>query len=182
MGVEKVMAWYKQALAAVRKAAGPGKGPWVIIHNGFLGLSAWAGFMSGSEQLMIGKLCRMQMNEKSCTLQLTISPFPSSHPKSDPHLFIAFDNKLMNMGRSTQLKLACEQWGSDSANSTVNFGPTMVGEFSVAVNDCTKYVNGIATGHRWDGTFPGRALTMATVLALIKTIHSFDAEYKTFPS
>ncbi|KAG0358254.1 glycoside hydrolase superfamily [Gamsiella multidivaricata] len=126
IGAEKVMAWYKQAFAAFRQSTGASKGPWSIIHDGFLGLEAWSGFMKGADRLMI-----------------------------DVHQYIMFNENLMNMNQTAQLKFACEQWGSASSTSTKNFGPTMVGEFSVAVNDCATYLNGIGVGCRWEGTFPG---------------------------
>jgi glucan 1,3-beta-glucosidase len=32
---------------------------------------------------------------------------------------------------------------------------TVVGEWSGALTDCTKYLNGIGRGARWEGSFPG---------------------------
>lgn len=32
---------------------------------------------------------------------------------------------------------------------------TVVGEWSAALTDCTKYLNGVGRGTRWEGTFPG---------------------------
>ncbi|KAJ1623212.1 glycoside hydrolase superfamily [Pavlovales sp. CCMP2436] len=48
--------------------------------------------------------------------------------------------------------LACEQAFSIVQNMQTH--PTLVGEFSVAVNDCDRYLNGYAKGARFDGTPP----------------------------
>ncbi|KAG0096463.1 hypothetical protein BGZ93_004495 [Podila epicladia] len=124
LGAEKVMTWYRQAFNTVRQATGAGRGPWMVIHDGFLGLEAWYGFMPKADRLMI-----------------------------DAHQYIMFNIDLMKMTSTAQLQFACSTWGAASTSSTLEFGPTMVGEFSVAVNDCAKYLNGINSGSRWEGTF-----------------------------
>lgn len=40
-------------------------------------------------------------------------------------------------------------------NSLNNFGITAAGEFSLAINDCGKWVNGVNLGTRYEGEFPG---------------------------
>ncbi|KAG0292662.1 hypothetical protein BGZ98_002504 [Dissophora globulifera] len=154
IGAEKVMAWYKQAFATVRAATGTGEGhgPWAIIHDGFLGLEAWSGFMKGSDRLML-----------------------------DAHQYIMFDENLMSMNQTAQLKFACQQWGASSTTSTKNFGPTMVGEFSVAVNDCATYLNGVGVGYRWDGTFPGSVAHSANSTCTHENdVSTYSAQYKQF--
>jgi glucan 1,3-beta-glucosidase len=64
-----------------------------------------------------------------------------------------FTEELMSLNQTAQLKFVCQSWGSLIATSIKAFGPTMVGEFSVAVNDCSAYLNGINAGARWDGNF-----------------------------
>ncbi|KAG0275444.1 hypothetical protein BGZ95_008776 [Linnemannia exigua] len=128
IGVDPVKSWYTQAMSVVRAATGTGegKGPWAIIHDGMVGLNAWAGFLPEGDRVML-----------------------------DTHQYIMFNDDLMRMNETTQLKFACETWGSDMLKSTKAFGPTMVGEFSAAVNDCATYLNGIGAGYRWDGTYNG---------------------------
>ncbi|KAF9086855.1 hypothetical protein BGX23_008538 [Mortierella sp. AD031] len=153
IGAGQVMDWYKQAFATVRQATGPGKGPWVIVHDGFLGLDAFSGFMLNSDRLML-----------------------------DTHQYIMFNEGLMSLNQTAQFKFACQTWGTALTTSTKNFGPTMVGEFSVAVNDCATYLNGIGSGYRWDGTFnssPYRHSPDSTC-AGTNDASTYTAEYKTF--
>jgi glucan 1,3-beta-glucosidase len=48
--------WYKDAYGEFRNITGEGKGQWAVIHDGFLGLSQWEGFMPNSDRLAMGKL------------------------------------------------------------------------------------------------------------------------------
>ncbi|GJJ77519.1 glucan 1,3-beta-glucosidase [Entomortierella parvispora] len=121
IGLDKVKAWYTQALAVVRAAGGgAGKGPWAIIHDGFL----------------------------------------------ETHNYVMFDESLKRMNRTAQLAFACQTWGSDMTTSTKTFGPTMVGEFTVAVKYCTTYLNGISAP--------------PNVPYCQNDTSTFDAAYKTF--
>ncbi|KAG0364226.1 glycoside hydrolase superfamily [Gamsiella multidivaricata] len=154
IGGEKVMAWYTQALSTIRTATGTSKSLWTVIHDGFLGLAAWADFLPGADRLML-----------------------------DTHQYIMFDTNLMSMSRTAQLQFACQTWGSDLSMSTKQFGPTMVGEFSVAVNDCATYLNGVGMGHRWNGTFDGTpAVSLGSTCVSENNAATYDALYKLFLS
>lgn len=52
---ERTDKWYKQAFAEMRSITGEGKGPWGVLHDGFLGLTQWQGFMPNSDRLALGK-------------------------------------------------------------------------------------------------------------------------------
>ncbi|KAG0335238.1 hypothetical protein BG004_000076 [Podila humilis] len=152
MGGDKVKAWYTQAFNAVRTATGIGKGPWAVIHDGMIGLGSWGDFMPKSDRMML-----------------------------DAHLYIMFDDNLMRMNTTTQLQFACETWGSDIYRSVSEFGPTMVGEFSVAVNDCATYLNGVGTGNRWEGTWNGAPPKMVGAnCASENNAATYTVEYKQF--
>ncbi|KAF9182410.1 hypothetical protein BGZ51_004746 [Haplosporangium sp. Z 767] len=116
--------WYKDSFAAIRNVTGAGKGPWAIIHDGFLGLTQWEGFMPNSDRLAL-----------------------------DVHNYLIFDHNLIRLSRQEQARFPCDAWTNDMRRSSQNFGPTLVGEFSTATNDCAKYLNGIGVGYRWDGTY-----------------------------
>ncbi|KAF9928682.1 hypothetical protein BGZ67_006827 [Mortierella alpina] len=134
IGGDKVKAWYTQAFAVARAAGGgAGKGPWALIHDGFLGASASADFLPETH---------------SCAM---------------------FDDSLKRMNRTVQLAFACQTWGSDLTTSTKVFGPTMVGEFTVAVKHCTTYLNGI-----------GAPPQSPNVSYCQNDTSTFDAAYKTF--
>jgi glucan 1,3-beta-glucosidase len=56
IGVDPVKSWYTEAMNVVRAATGTGegKGPWAIIHDGMVGLNAWAGFLPKGDRVMLG--------------------------------------------------------------------------------------------------------------------------------
>jgi glucan 1,3-beta-glucosidase len=81
IGADNVMAWYRLALETVRNATGNGKGPWAIIHDGFLGLQAWSDFMRGSDRLMIGM-------EHQSSRSLSAMIFNQEHRKTKPQLLL----------------------------------------------------------------------------------------------
>ncbi|KAF9319780.1 hypothetical protein BG006_002920 [Podila minutissima] len=116
--------WYMQAFEEMRNITGAGRGPWGVLHDGFLGLSQWEGFMPNSDRLAL-----------------------------DVHQYLIFDYNLIRLTRKDQAKFPCDVWSEDMQSSTAKFGPTLVGEFSSATNDCATYLNGIGVGSRWDGTF-----------------------------
>ncbi|KAJ6257695.1 glucan 1,3-beta-glucosidase [Drechslerella dactyloides] len=72
----------------------------------------------------------------------------------DTHEYVIFDNALLSMKHSAKITFACETWTEQIEGSMkTGFGPTMVGEWSQADTDCTKYLNGVGNGARWIGTF-----------------------------
>lgn len=46
---------------------------------------------------------------------------------------------------------ACSAWGAQMNTSMDAFGMTAAGEFSLAVTDCGKYLNGVGLGTRYEG-------------------------------
>ncbi|KAG0324292.1 hypothetical protein BGZ99_001986 [Dissophora globulifera] len=117
--------WYKEAFAELRATTGgAGKGPWGVLHDGFLGLTQWEGFMHGADRLAL-----------------------------DVHQYLIFDHDLIRMSQKEQVNFSCDVWAPNMQRSTLKFGPTLVGEFSSATNDCATYLNGVGIGYRWDGTF-----------------------------
>ncbi|KAF9404701.1 hypothetical protein BGZ94_003996, partial [Podila epigama] len=63
IGADKVMVWSAKAIDAVRKATSrrDGNDLWLVVHDGFLGLKAWAGFKSRttSGRLILGMFLSM---------------------------------------------------------------------------------------------------------------------------
>ncbi|KAG0216852.1 hypothetical protein BGX33_011979 [Mortierella sp. NVP41] len=116
--------WYKDAFKEYRNVTGQGKGPWGVIHDGFLGLTEWEGFMPNSDRLAL-----------------------------DVHNYLIFDHNLIRLKRQDQVNFPCDVWSKNMQQSTSRFGPTLVGEFSSATNDCATYLNGIGAGYRWDGSY-----------------------------
>ncbi|KAI1321831.1 hypothetical protein EDD11_000107 [Mortierella claussenii] len=116
--------WYRDAFAEMRNITGTSKGPWGVLHDGFLGLTEWEGFMPRSDRLAL-----------------------------DVHQYLIFDHYLIRLSRKEQATFPCNVWSQNMQRSIVKFGPTLVGEFSSATNDCATYLNGVGVGSRWDGSF-----------------------------
>ncbi|KAF9920622.1 hypothetical protein FBU30_009528 [Linnemannia zychae] len=153
IGSEKVVEWYRQAFTTLRQTTGAGKGPWMIIHDGFVSLDAFNSIMPNADRIMI-----------------------------DSHLYIMFSEDLMSLNQTSQLKFACQNWSTQLVTSTKSMGPAMVGEFSVAVNDCATYLNGINIGSCWDGTFSGGSYRHSLNSTCVGANDSskYTQEYKTF--
>ncbi|KAF9357614.1 hypothetical protein BGX26_003405 [Mortierella sp. AD094] len=120
----RVETWYNEAFSVMRSVTGAGQGPWGILHDGFLGMQSWEGFMPGADRLAL-----------------------------DVHQYLIFDHDLIRLSRADQVKFPCNVWSKNLQRSSLKFVPTVVGEFSSATNDCATYLNGIGVGYRWDGTF-----------------------------
>ncbi|KAG0020657.1 hypothetical protein BGZ80_003846 [Entomortierella chlamydospora] len=120
----RVEMWYNDAFSVMRNIIGAGKGLWGILHDGFLGMQSWEDSMPCAGRLAL-----------------------------DVHQYIFFDQDLIRLSRADQAKFPCDVWSKDIQRSSIKFGPTVVGEFSSATNDCATYLNGVGAGYRWDGTF-----------------------------
>lgn len=67
----------------------------------------------------------------------------------DHHNYQVFSNKDLGRSIDEHVQLACE-WG---AKTLTESHWTVCGEWSAALTDCTKWLNGVGYGHRYDGTF-----------------------------
>ena len=95
------------------------------MHDAFLGLTNWAGFLPNADRLQL-----------------------------DIHQYICFggqsaDNYTVRVSSGQ----ACSTWAKGQNDSMTAFGMTHVGEFSLAINDCGQWVNGVNLGARYDGSF-----------------------------
>ncbi|CEP08920.1 hypothetical protein [Parasitella parasitica] len=153
----RVKSWYQKSYNAIRKLLGPGRGPLLTYHDGFFSLSAWNGFFGKQYERVI----------------------------LETHLYMIFNNGLVSMPRSQQAEFPCSAWKKDIGEASIHVGPTMVGEFSVATNDCAKYLNGVGLGARFDGTLEQEGAPTAPVCptcscAGVDDWTAFTPEYKDF--
>jgi len=117
-----------QAYDYVRSASGTGqgKGPFISYHDGFLGLSQWAGFLPNADRTAL-----------------------------DQHPYICFGGQS-DAPMSSYAQTPCSDWAAEVNTSMTAFGMTTAGEFSNAVTDCGLWVNGVGLGTRYEGTYtPG---------------------------
>lgn len=95
---------------------GTGNGPYLSIHDGFQPLSTWANFLPGRDRMA------MDSHPYMCFTDQDPSPISSQHQKP------------------------CDSWSKSFNTSWSNFGVTTAGEWSLAVNDCGLWVNGVGAG------------------------------------
>ncbi|KAI0768688.1 glycoside hydrolase [Trametes elegans] len=129
IGRDPVESFYLRAYEMIRNITGTGEGngPIISLHDGFDPLTRWAGFLQGADRVAI-----------------------------DDHPYFAFNgnsnrepvNVTADGGDGTELggkwpKQACDAWGGNMNTSRQNFGLTLAGEFSNAINDCGLWVVGV---------------------------------------
>jgi glucan 1,3-beta-glucosidase len=126
IGQDNLARWYIEAYNVVRNASGYGEGKGPVV-------SIHDGFEN---------------------LDKWYPVFPNADRVAlDTHPYIAFNDQ--NSDPAAAAGKPCDQWGNKMNNSLNNFGITAAGEFSLAINDCGKWVNGVNLGTRYEGEFPG---------------------------
>lgn len=125
IGTDQITAFYLLAHDMIRNITGYGEGhgPYIAIHDGFLGTAAWANFLQGSDRIIL-----------------------------DTHPYFAFDGQSIGPPIATGTGLsaggiwpqqACNAWGPGINTSQTAFGVTIAGEFSDGYNDCGLYLTGV---------------------------------------
>jgi glucan 1,3-beta-glucosidase len=124
LSTAKVVAWSQKAIDQIRS---DGITAIIVFGDGFMGLDNWQGKLQGNKNLLL-----------------------------DVHQYVIFNIDQLSLKHTDKLNFACKAWTQQSRRSmdtTTGFGPTMCGEWSQADTDCTQYINNVATGTRWEGTF-----------------------------
>ncbi|KAL5117273.1 glucan exo-1,3-beta-glucosidase [Pleosporales sp. CAS-2024a] len=98
----------------------------VILHDGFKPPNQWNGFLTPSDN-------------------------NAQHVAMDHHEYQVFDQDLLQKTPLEHQQYVCSN--SDTYNGADKW--TFVGEWTGAMTDCAKYLNGYGVGARYDGTFPG---------------------------
>ncbi|CAE7172298.1 unnamed protein product [Rhizoctonia solani] len=126
IGMDALTSFYLEMHDMMRQLTGPGKGPWISLHDGFDVASVTdTGFMPGADRLAISS-----------------------------HLYFSFAVPLNAAPLERQTQLPCTQWAS-RFNTSLDRGIFMsAGEFSLGFNDCAYFLNGASSGYRYDGTLP----------------------------
>jgi glucan 1,3-beta-glucosidase len=131
IGRDVLTSFYLQSHNMIRgiTGIGEGHGPFISIHDGFQGVSSWAGFLPGSDRIIL-----------------------------DTHPYFAFDGQPNDAPLATGTgvgavnglgsggiwpKQACTSWAASLNTSRVAFGVTVAGEFSNGYNDCGLYLTGV---------------------------------------
>ncbi|KAG0149057.1 hypothetical protein CROQUDRAFT_669529 [Cronartium quercuum f. sp. fusiforme G11] len=130
IGADQIRAFYLQVYNMVRSITGYGlgKGPMIVIHDGFTGQGAghlgWGGYLKGADRLGL-----------------------------DTHTYFAFD-KQSNDSMDYNAFKPCTYWAKSFNQTNADFGFNFAGEYSLAINDCGQWINNIGVGSRFDGTYP----------------------------
>ncbi|KAH4162701.1 hypothetical protein HBI62_140390 [Parastagonospora nodorum] len=124
LDTDKVVAWTQKAVTQIRS---DGITAIIVFGDGFMGLDNWQGKLQDNKDLLL-----------------------------DVHQYVIFNIDQLSLKHTDKLNFACKAWTQQSKRSmdkATGFGPTMCGEWSQADTDCTQYINNVATGTRWEGTF-----------------------------
>lgn len=93
----------------------------------------------------------------------------------DTHIYQVFSQDLVEMSQQQHINSACSQ-----ASGLGSFDLWLiVGEWSPAITDCAKYLNGRGVGARYDGSFPG-STRVGSCNGFTGSGSTFSASYKTF--
>ncbi|KAF7306449.1 Glycoside hydrolase family 5 protein [Mycena indigotica] len=126
IGREQLGAFYIHTHDMIRGITGIGKGPYISLHDGFVGLESWAGFATGSDRII-----------------LDTHPYFSfsGNPNNAP--IATSENPLDPAAGGTWPNQACSGWGGGMNSSRGAFGVTLAGEFSNGFNDCGLFLKGV---------------------------------------
>ncbi|CAE6463281.1 unnamed protein product [Rhizoctonia solani] len=128
IGQDQIGAFYLEVYNIIRNISGigEGNGPMISIHDGFIGINQWNGFLEGADRVGL-----------------------------DTHTYLAFGG-VGNDPLDQQILKPCLAWASNVNNSmNSGLGFTAAGEWSNAMNDCGLFVNGVGLGTRYEGTYAG---------------------------
>jgi glucan 1,3-beta-glucosidase len=124
LSTSAVVSWTQKAIDQVRA---DNITAIIVFGDGFMGLDNWQGKLQNNKNLLL-----------------------------DVHQYVIFNTDQLSLKHRDKLNFACKAWTDQSKRSmdtNTGFGPTMCGEWSQADTDCTQYINNVATGTRWEGTF-----------------------------
>jgi len=112
---DTVQNFYYEAYKQMRNITGigEGNGPIIAYHDGFLDFSVWNDFMTGADRISI-----------------------------DTHPYFAFDGANTNP-IAEYVPEPCSRWGAAINTTQQTFGIITSGEWSVAINDCGLFVDGV---------------------------------------
>ncbi|KAI9591654.1 Xog1 Exo-1,3-beta-glucanase [Syncephalis fuscata] len=99
----------------------------------------------------------------------------------DTHHYQMFMDDLLSMDKQGHANLVCNK--RKELEAAAQKYPVIVGEWSLATNDCAKWLNGFNVGARWDGTFParnGKPIHDKATCDNHNDISSFTQEYRTW--
>jgi len=125
IGKDSLTSFYLDAHTMIRGITGygEGNGPYIAIHDGFQSLASWAGFLQGSDRIILD----------------THPYFSFGGIDTSP---IAVNDAQGNPGGKWPTQ-ACNAWGPTTNASQSAFGVTISGEWAASPNSCGYFLAGV---------------------------------------
>ncbi|KAH9987691.1 glycoside hydrolase family 5 protein [Russula vinacea] len=123
-----------------------------LIHDAFQPLSYWDNFMPRNQYTGVA---------------------------IDTHIYQMFTDQEVSLSETGHIQSACGNAGTLS-NFDKNQLYTIVGEWTPAMTDCAKYLNGRGVGARYDGSISPGAPVYGSCIGQTGSGSTFSQDYKTF--
>ncbi|KAI0719308.1 glycoside hydrolase [Cerioporus squamosus] len=142
--------YWQDGYDAVRNVSGTSLK--VMIGDAFLGVASWDGFLTSPDATGV---------------------------LMDYHEYQIFNYDQLEMSQDEHLNYSCSVLSTLSSYAKSNLY-TVSGEWSNAITDCAKWLNGRGVGARWDGTWQDGQPTFGSCDGYTGDSSSFSDDYKTF--
>ncbi|PCH42165.1 glycoside hydrolase family 5 protein [Wolfiporia cocos MD-104 SS10] len=143
-------AYWQDGYEVVREVAGNTNE--VMIGDAFLGVQHWESFMLPPEAYNV---------------------------TMDYHQYQIFNYDQLELSLDQHINYSCQVIDTLASYADSNLN-TITGEWSTAMTDCAKWLNGRNVGARWDGTYAPGAPVLGSCEGYTGNMSSFSDEYKTF--
>ncbi|GAA5988457.1 hypothetical protein JCM10908_003576 [Rhodotorula pacifica] len=157
VGERAVKSFYAEAYERIRNMTGygAGNGPVIAIHDGFKGTRRYAHFLETQHTFQINvKANAANGRDKHKVVTKTRYTAGLDRVALDSHRYLAFLAPEGVKGVEDQMMQPCLKWAADFNRTFSMFGIPVSGEFSLAINDCGRFLNNVGEGNRLEGTFP----------------------------
>jgi len=144
-----------------------------LIHDAFQPLSYWNGWEHPPQYEGVALDTHIYQMFSGA-----VSPFDAC-PKSHRSSLHEPDLQGVAQTQAQHIATACGQ-GSNLANFDKNQLWTIVGEWTPAMTDCAKYLNGRGVGARYDGTYGGSSRAVGSCKGKTGSGASFGESYRRF--
>ncbi|KAI0833509.1 glycoside hydrolase family 5 protein [Trametes gibbosa] len=145
-----IAGYWQDAYDAVRDAAGSSLK--VMIGDAFLGVANWNGFLTGASAQGV---------------------------LMDYHEYQVFNYNQLGFSLDDHISSSCDVLSTLQSYASKNLF-TVSGEWSNAITDCAKWLNGRGVGARWDGTWQPGQQTFGSCDGYTGNSSAFSADYKAF--
>lgn len=146
-----------------------------LIHDAFQPLSYWDNFMPRNQYtgVAIDTHIYQMFTDQVCSPPMSLDAF-NQHP-----LMKILSPQEVSLSETGHIQSACGNAGTLS-NFDKNQLYTIVGEWTPAMTDCAKYLNGRGVGARYDGSISPGAPVYGSCIGQTGSGSTFSQDYKTF--